>query len=159
MVFGKACQLEEGVDGHRLDARGCINLILRNFGKDLGSEAIRAGIPVMDRTSDQRAAFTDQRKVHTPGVYAHRFKSAILGCKPDCITNFLNESGGIPEKRVTDFDGAIWKAVDDIEGELSIIGQRPNNAAATLSSEVNRKYSCHPIPSASNHVQSHYPPS
>ena len=112
----------------------------------------------MHWTSDQRAALAEQRKVHAPGIDSHGCKSAILSGNSDCIPNFLNKPGRVPVKRVPDFDRAIGKSVDNIEGQLSVIRQRPDHAAAALRSEVNRKYSCHPISSTPNHLHVHYPP-
>ena len=121
MVFCKTCQLEEGVELHRLDTSDGVNVLFGHFGEDFVNKAIRAGITVMNRAADQRAALTKQRKVHTPGVDSHGYKSAILSGDQDCIPNFLNKSRRVPVKRPTNFDRAVWKSVDDIQGQLSVI--------------------------------------
>ncbi len=130
-------KLVERVERQKLDSGDGIELVTRNALKNGVHDSIGAGVPIMIRRFEQRAAFIEQRIVDAPSVDAEtiergnrKLAETPLHLRPQALN--------IPAQRRLRRKGLIGKAAD--LGHVENAGSKaPQHRPPALGSQIERQ--------------------
>ncbi len=136
---GEAGELEEGIEGHGLDAGDAIEFFFGEACEDGIDHAIGAGIAIADGIGDECGIFIKQGEINAPDINADAFNVVFGGVFGQAGLDFVPVAEDIPVKRVAfgvveanlqvgkamDLDEAVIPASDN-----SPTMTRPDSAAS-----------------------------
>ena len=131
-------QLVEGVELHELQTGLREDFRTRHPPEGFFHHAVCPGVPVMKRLAEQFAVLRQQRKVHAPGVSAHRddVPSVFFARQRQAVLDLGPEAQHIPAQRARQRHRAVGKTMEFLQPKGFTIPQ-PGDDASAFSAEIN----------------------
>jgi len=135
VVVGEGGELEEGVEGHGLDAGDGVKFLLGDVFEDLFGHAFGAGVAVAVGIGEELAVGVEECEVDAPGIGGDAGDFVGSGGFVDAGFDFVPESEDVPVEGVVELDGDIGEAMDF--GELDAgVAEGAEHDAAGFGAEV-----------------------
>ena len=123
-------KLADGVEGEELDAGEGVDGLLVDGVEELGHDVFGARVAVVAREAGEEALLVDEGVVDAPGVDGDGgdFDAFAEGGLESGL-EFGEESEEVPEESAIDGDGAVFEAVEFLEGDVAVVDGSEDGSA------------------------------
>ena len=141
-MLAHGCQLEQGIEVHKLNARTVVDLLLGNHLEELFHDSLGVWITVRVRIAKYVPILTHAHKVHAPSIDADALYLYTLFCHlTQCANNLCIQCIDIPIEMSTQLGDAVRETSQLSLNQLPVL-HTSQDGTATGSSQIHCQEAC-----------------